>query len=152
MSMPASIRVLALVLVSLALGACSGGSRDVSSKRLEVVTNALAQVGTPYRYGGTGPEGFDCSGLVYYTHGEAGIPVPRVTAAQKRAAERVSRSSLQPGDLVFFRTGATTNHVGIMIDSTRFVHAPSSGKSVRTSRLTDEYWRRNFTGAATYLH
>ncbi|MEJ2309078.1 MAG: C40 family peptidase [Gammaproteobacteria bacterium] len=152
MHIPASARFLALVLVSLALGACSGGSRDISGKRLEVVTNALAQVGTPYRYGGAGPDGFDCSGLVYFTHGAAGIRVPRVTTAQKRAAKRVSRSRLQPGDLVFFRTGSTTNHVGIMIDSTRFVHAPSSGKRVRTSHLTDNYWRRNFTGAATYLH
>ena len=138
-------------IVMLMLSAC-GGSRDVSGQRLEIVTNALAQVGSPYRYGGTEPDGFDCSGLVYYTHKKAGIDVPRVSSAQKEAARRVSQSRLQPGDLVFFNTGATTSHVGIMIDSSRFVHAPSSGKHVRTNRITDHYWRRNFTGAATYLN
>jgi cell wall-associated NlpC family hydrolase len=145
------LKLLVATLLLLMLSAC-GGSRDVSGQRLEIVTNALAQVGTPYRYGGTGPNGFDCSGLVYYTHSKAGIDVPRVTNDQKKSARRVSRSRLQPGDLVFFNTGVTTNHVGIMIDSTRFVHAPSSGKRVSTSRITDHYWHRNFTGAATYLN
>ncbi|MGD9355752.1 MAG: C40 family peptidase [Chromatiales bacterium] len=145
------LKLLVATLLLLMLSAC-GGNRDVSGQRLEIVTNALAQVGTPYRYGGTGPGGFDCSGLVYYTHTKAGIDVPRVTSDQKKSARRVSRSRLQPGDLVFFNTGVTTNHVGIMIDSTRFVHAPSSGKRVSTSRITDHYWRRNFTGAATYLN
>ena len=144
-------RLAIATLLSLLLSAC-GGSRDVSGQRLEIVTHALAQIGTPYRYGGAAPDGFDCSGLVYYTHKIAGINVPRVSSAQKSSARRVSRSSLQPGDLVFFNTGATTSHVGIMIDSTRFVHAPSSGKHVSTSSITDHYWRRNFTGAATYLN
>lgn len=144
-------RLLALMLISLTLAAC-GGNRDVSGKRLEIVSNALAQIGTPYRYGGSRPGGFDCSGLVYYTHKKAGISVPRVTTAQKRAARNIALSRVQPGDLVFFKTGARTNHVGIMIDSTRFVHAPSSGKNVRTSKITNSYWRRNFTGAASYLN
>ena len=151
MQIPAFIGIPLLLIVSMTLTAC-GGSRDLSGKRLEIVSNALAQIGTPYRYGGSGPDGFDCSGLVYYTHSKAGIRVPRVTTAQKESARRVSRSRLQPGDLVFFKTGAATNHVGIMIDATHFVHAPSSGKSVRTNRITEKYWRKNFTAAATYLH
>ena len=144
-------RILLLIVTSLALTAC-GGSRDVSGKRLEVVSNALAQIGTPYRYGGSSPGGFDCSGLVYYTHKIAGIRVPRVTTAQKRAGKRISASRLMPGDLVFFKTGASVNHVGIMIDRNRFVHAPSSGKHVRTNRITEKYWRSRFTGAVTYLN
>ncbi|SEP58368.1 Cell wall-associated hydrolase, NlpC family [Ectothiorhodospira magna] len=110
--------------------------------RSQVVFHALSMVGRPYRYGGTSPEeGFDCSGLVWFTHHHAGIPVPRTTATQSRGARPVTQGALTPGDLLFFRTTRPgPSHVSIYIGHGRFVHAPSSGRPVTTERLDHPYW------------
>jgi len=101
--------------------------------------------GVPYRYGGTTPDGFDCSGLVCYVYAEAGIELPRTARQQSRAGRRVRRSGLLPGDLVFFRThGDGVSHVGIYVGRGLFVHAPSTGKTVRTDSLDDPWWSRRF--------
>jgi len=114
--------------------------------------NAIAQIGTPYRYGGTSPtKGFDCSGLVQYTHRAAGVKVPRVAREQRRSAHSVSRSRLEPGDLVFFSLPRGGQHVGIVVDDGRFVHAPSTGKQVQITRLDNVYWRKRFAGGGTFL-
>jgi len=114
--------------------------------------NALAQVGTPYRYGGASPAGFDCSGLVQYTHLAAGVRVPRSTKAQKKASQRVRGSRRQPGDLLFFRIGFNSYHVGILVDDERFVHAPSSGKRVQLSRIDNPYWEKRLRSTTTFLN
>jgi len=110
-------------------------------------------MGTPYRYGGSDPrEGFDCSGLVQYTHRQAGIAVPRTARAQYNASRPVSRRQLRPGDLVFFRIdGRRISHVGIYLGDGRFIHAPSSGQKVTTARLDDPYWRRHYSGAGRFV-
>jgi cell wall-associated NlpC family hydrolase len=104
-------------------------------------------VGKPYRYGGESPSaGFDCSGLVQYSFRQAGLRVPRSTEAQLRASRRVPRSQLRPGDLVFFdQDGKKKGHVGIYLGNGRFVHAPSSGKRVRTDSLDSRYWKRHLS-------
>src|SRR5581483_3780958 len=90
-----------------------------------VVSTALHLVGTPYRNGGADPEGFDCSGFVQYVFWQQGISVPRTVDELSRSGTRVDEPQLQPGDLVFFHTsGRGATHVGIAIDSSRFVHAP----------------------------
>lgn len=113
---------------------------------------AQARIGAPYRYGGAGPDAFDCSGLVAYAHGQLGVSVPRSAAQQFAAATPVPRRDLRPGDLVFFRLeGRDVSHVGIYAGDERFVHAPQSGGQVRMASLDEEYFRRNFAGAGRLL-
>lgn len=139
-----------LLWLSVALAGCAsrGGLED---HRSDVVQAALSQVGTPYVYGGTAPgRGLDCSGLMQHAHSVAGVAIPRTAADQHRASRVVHPRSLQPGDMVFFRIGAG-NHVGLMVDSDRFVHASTSKRRVVISRFDTPYWRRHFTGSGTYL-
>jgi cell wall-associated NlpC family hydrolase len=113
---------------------------------------AESRIGTPYRYGGTGPDAFDCSGLVSYAHREIGVTVPRTAAEQFAAATPVPRHELRPGDLVFFRlSGRRISHVGIYAGGDRFVHAPQRGGHVRTASLEEEVFRRSFAGAGRLL-
>jgi cell wall-associated NlpC family hydrolase len=126
---------------------------DAPDARSDVVMAALAQIGVPYRYGGTSPEsGFDCSGLVKYAHRSVGVEVPRRAVAQHRAARTVSPSRLRPGDLVFFEIKPRQYHVGMMVDANRFVHAPRTGKTVRITPLDSSYWSERLTGSGTFLN
>ena len=118
----------------------------------DVMFRALGLVGTPYRYGGNTPQtGFDCSGLISFVYREAaGIQLPRSTREMiAMPAPRVSSDQLQSGDLVFFATGGArqVNHAGIYVGEGRFVHAPSSGGTVRLDRLADNYWRNSYLEA-----
>ncbi len=103
-------------------------------------------VGRPYRYGGATPAGFDCSGLVHYSYRQSGAVVPRDTEAQRLASTAVARADLRRGDLIFFdQEGKKSNHVGIYQGDGTFVHAPSSGKTVRRDRLDSPYWRQHIS-------
>lgn len=105
---------------------------------------AASMVGKPYRYGGNTPQGFDCSGLVYFSFKRAGMNVPRSTETQRSNSRKVSASGLARGDLLFFnQEGKYSSHVGIYLGDKRFVHAPSSGKRVRVDSLTDSYWQNH---------
>ncbi len=109
---------------------------------------AVALVGVPYRYGGSGPGGFDCSGLVSYIHHEVGIDVPRTAAEQYRAAIPVNKADLEPGDLLFFRTrGRGVSHVAIYAGSGRFIHAPQTGRLIELRDLADGYYGPRLVGA-----
>ena len=101
---------------------------------------ALRQVGSAYRYGGASPNGFDCSGLVQYSYRVAGKSVPRTTGQLWNAAGPVAGADLQVGDLLFFRFDGKMSHVGIYVGGRRFVHAPSSGKTVSVESLETEYY------------
>jgi cell wall-associated NlpC family hydrolase len=131
----------------------TGESASLSQQGVGAVIarQALAQVGTPYRYGGTDPQrGFDCSGLVNYVHAREGIGVPRTAAAQFAAARKVDPDLLRAGDLVFFRLvpgSREVTHVGIYTGQRRFVHAPQSGRNVGEASLDDPYYRERFAGA-----
>lgn len=100
-----------------------------SSKAAVAVQTALAQVGKPYQWGGSGPSSFDCSGLTGYAWRAAGVSLPHNSRMQYSATTRVSSSDLRPGDLLFFYS--PISHVGIYIGDGRMVDAPYSGKSVR---------------------
>ena len=142
--------------VVLLLGACSSPYKAATQhsvrsdsdpvKAHEVVDLAQAMVGKPYKYGGKSPRtGFDCSGLVYYTHKSLGRTLPRTSHAQYRSTQPVRRDDLIPGDLVFFRIHRSrVSHVGIYLGDDRFVHAPSSGKRVRINSLENPYWDKRF--------
>lgn len=126
--------------------------RGVSDPGAEIARTAESIVGAPYRYGGSGPEAFDCSGLVYFVHRRHGIDVPRTAAQQYAAATPVRTRELRPGDLVFFRLqGRKVSHVGIYAGGDRFVHAPQSGGHVRVARLDEDYFRRSYAGAGRFL-
>jgi cell wall-associated NlpC family hydrolase len=103
-----------------------------------------------YRRGGREPQtGFDCSGFVQYVFAHTlGIDLPDTSISQFLAGTKVARSELQTGDLVFFHTrGKNVSHVGIYLDSGRFIHSPSTGKRVRVDELSDSYWARRYVGA-----
>ena len=108
--------------------------------------HAAGMIGKPYRYGGATPSGFDCSGLVQFSYGQAGIRVPRSTDEQRRASRPVRPVNLQPGDLLFFdQEGKKNSHVGIYVGNGTFVHAPSSGKRVRSDRTDSPYWKKHLS-------
>jgi cell wall-associated NlpC family hydrolase len=115
--------------------------------RRTVIDTALAQLGVPYKYGGNNArEGFDCSGLVRYAYSAAGITVPRISRDQLRATEPVALADAQPGDLVFFQS-EDYSHVGIYLGEGRFVHAPSTGRSVEIGSFGNDWYRRRFVRA-----
>jgi cell wall-associated NlpC family hydrolase len=102
---------------------------------------AVKQIGAPYRYGGTSPPGFDCSGLVQYVYGKLGIDLPRMATDMARVGRQVSRDDLLPGDLLFFRiSGDRVSHVGIYVRGEDFVHATKSGYPVRRDSLANPWW------------
>jgi len=112
---------------------------------------ARGLIGTPYRYGGDNPRGFDCSGLVYYSYRKASIDVPRTTTEQYRQSHRVKMSRLQPGDLIFFNISRNKlSHVGIYEGNGRFIHAPSNGKRVSYGSLDNPYWKGRVVGAGRF--
>jgi cell wall-associated NlpC family hydrolase len=130
----------------LALAACGssppspdGSARSAGEKAAAV---ALDQVGVRYRYGGSGPQGFDCSGLVHYAYRQAGVAVPRTTGQLWAAAANVDRSDLRAGDLLFFRIEGKMSHVGMYLGERRFVHAPQSGRSVSVASLDAPFYRK----------
>jgi cell wall-associated NlpC family hydrolase len=114
-----------------------------------LLKRALALLGTPYRWGGTATNGFDCSGLVGYVFKTAlGIELPRVSRDMANTGERVDRSALTAGDIVFFKVhGKRVDHVGIYVGNGQFLHAPSTGKDVMVSRLDRGYWSGKFMEA-----
>ena len=105
---------------------------------------AQEQIGISYRYGGMSPTtGFDCSGLVYYSFAQAGLTVPRTSGAQFRAARKISLTDAQPGDVVFFQDQEKLSHVGIYLGHRRFVHAPSSGRTVSVANIDSPYYQEH---------
>ncbi|MCE2744664.1 MAG: NlpC/P60 family protein [Burkholderiales bacterium] len=100
--------------------------------------------GTPYKLGGNSKAGIDCSAFVQQTLSTRfNIAAPRSTTQQVHMGEEVDRGSIQVGDLVFFRTGYSTNHVGFYLGSGRFLHA-STTVGVTIGSLDDPYWRKTF--------
>ena len=107
---------------------------------------AAKMVGKPYKYGGASPSGFDCSGLVQYSFRQAGITLPHNTVQQRSATRPVKLAELRRGDLLFFnQEGKKYGHVGIYLGEGKFVHAPSSGKSVRSDALSNPYWKKHLS-------
>jgi murein DD-endopeptidase len=120
-------------------------SNEVASKAVDFAKEML---GKPYQYAGDTPAGFDCSGLVKYSYGRAGIAMPRDTQAQHRMSVLVSTRGLREGDLLFFdQEGKKKSHVGIYLGGGRFIHAPSSGGKVRIDSMKAEYWKKHFVEA-----
>ena len=151
-----SVTTLLLPLLAgmlLASGCASTPVADApgSARHQQASEVAASMVGKPYRYGGSSPQGFDCSGLVHFSYKRAGLNVPRSTDTQRGQSRKVSVSGLARGDLLFFnQDGKRSSHVGIYLGANRFVHAPSSGKRVRVDNLDDAYWRKHLIDARRF--
>jgi len=117
---------------------------DVGARAARI---AVEQVGVPYRYGGTGPTGFDCSGLVQYSYRKAGKSLPRTTGQLWNHTVTVPRKDLRAGDLLFFSIDGTMQHVGLYLGDGHFVHAPSSGRTVTVESLRSDFYRDAFLRA-----
>jgi murein DD-endopeptidase len=125
-----------------------GYSASVGDKAADT---ALSQIGRPYRYRGSSPSGFDCSGLVTYSYATAGMKVPHSTRELRRCTLFVAYRDMRKGDLVFFnQLGKKYSHVGIYVGDDRFVHSPSTGKTVRTNSLLDPYWKKHLLEARRF--
>ncbi|HKS12169.1 MAG TPA: C40 family peptidase [Pseudomonas sp.] len=164
MAMMARLALLSLLAL---LGACSShvpapapiaapvvrySQPSFSPVAEDVLFRAIGLVGTPYRWGGNTPDsGFDCSGLIGYVYRDAaGISLPRTTREMIGVrAPDIDIQSLQSGDLVFFATngGSTVSHAGIYVGEGRFVHAPSTGGTVRLDYLSNSYWHKAYLQA-----
>lgn len=128
--------------------AASPGMTETGQRIVDVSRQLL---GAPYRYGGESPDGFDCSGLVYYVYRKIGVPVPRSSQELYRNSRKVKLAELRPGDLLFFNISRRkVSHVGIYSRANRFIHAPSSGKRVSAASLDNPYWRERLVGAGRF--
>ncbi|MEI8171258.1 MAG: C40 family peptidase [Rhodoferax sp.] len=119
-----------------------------------LVFTAMGFLGVPYRRGGNTVEsGFDCSGFVRATFEQTiGLILPRKAEQQAAVTERIDRSDLKPGDLVFFNTMRRAfSHVGIYIGEGKFIHSPKPGSEVRVEDMGISYWSRRFDGARRVL-
>jgi peptidoglycan endopeptidase LytF/peptidoglycan endopeptidase LytE len=127
-------------------GSAPSAQVESSDKGSRIVNIAMQYVGYRYRYGGSSPSGFDCSGFVYYVLNKAGVPVGRSMEAQLNSGPRVSSKSLEPGDLVFFvntyKRGLS--HAGIYIGNGKFVHAENESTGVVVSALWSSYWAGHY--------
>ncbi|MFD3512809.1 NlpC/P60 family protein [Streptomyces sp. NPDC058657] len=112
-----------------------GGTRAPNARAARAVSFAYGALGKPYVWGATGPSSFDCSGLTQAAWRAAGVALPRTTYTQINAGQRVPRSQLAPGDLLFFYSGIT--HVGLYIGDGRMIHAPRPGAPVRIAPIDE---------------
>ena len=123
----------------------SSSNVSTSSKGADVLAYAMQFVGYPYVYGGSSTSGFDCSGFTQYVYKHFGVTLNRTAAAQSSNGTAVSRSNLQPGDLVMF--GSPINHVGIYAGGGRIVHAANPSRGVTTDTINSGYYNTNYVCA-----
>ena len=159
-----TLRIAALALAALLASGCTSVSRPPSGAATaepsvtevrgnevgrKAVDEAMAQLGVRYRYGGSTPDGFDCSGLVHYAYQRAGLTLPRESREQRRRSTPLTgTAALAPGDLLFFHRGrGGALQVALYVGDNRFVHAPSRGKGVRVESLGEPHWSRTFIEA-----
>ncbi len=125
---------------------------DEATFRTEVVNLAKKQVGKRYVYGAEGPNSFDCSGLTQYLYKNCGKSIPRVSSDQYSSSQKVKKSSLKKGDLLFFSTSSSgsVGHVGIYIGNNEMVHAANSNTGVVITDLSSSYYVKHYVGAGRY--
>lgn len=132
---------------SLAL-AEAGERRTTVQEGVGILEIAKKYLGVPYRFGGSTPDGFDCSGFTGYVYAQIGQKLPRDAGDQFSAGRPVKVPRV--GDLVFFKIdGKKISHVGIYAGDLRFIHAPSTGKTVSFADMRIDYWKKRYAGART---
>lgn len=146
---------LQLLLASKGLLSKIGGQivdtgAQISERTSDLVSTAIGFLGIPYLRGGNSAEtGFDCSGFVRAIYKDTiGLILPRSADQQANATQKIDKSELKPGDLVFFNTlKRSFSHVGIYLGDNKFIHSPRSGTSVRIEDMRIPYWNVRFDGA-----
>ncbi len=129
-----------------------GDNEFMSDRASEIIAEAEKYIGIPYVYGGTTPDGFDCSGFVKYVFNKFGITLKRVSRDQYAYnGTSVAKNDLQPGDLVFFGTGGYVSHVGIYAGGGQMIHSPSTGKSICYTSINTNYYLTHYIGAKRVL-
>lgn len=130
----------------------TGGSSSNNAKVNKMIELAKSKVGGKYVWGATGPNTFDCSGFTSWLHKQVGISIPRTSGEQSKGGKSVSKNNLQPGDLVFFDTAGKgrVSHVGIMISSTRMIHASSPKNGIKYDDINSKYYKSKFINARRY--
>ena len=148
------ILTLSISLVTWGCASSPKGGKESNNPKvgIQILKAAKSQIGKKYRFGGTSPKtGFDCSGFAWWSHRENNINIPRMSSDQYRSGQKVSRSRLMPGDLVYFETykkGAS--HVGIYDGNGGFIHSPNSKRRVQRTSLNDSYYKKRYLGARRY--
>jgi cell wall-associated NlpC family hydrolase len=163
LALPALVAITAFATTGCASAPSAPAAREPRRISLEprsadatvggaIANVAMGLVGTRYRYGGTDPiEGFDCSGLVYYSYGQAGYRVPRTSQELFRAVRKIAVGDADPGDLMFFQDQTKLSHVGIYLGDGRFVHAPASGQNVAVASLDSPYYQQHLVAVGRLL-
>jgi peptidoglycan DL-endopeptidase CwlO len=132
-------------LISPGTGGGATYNGPASGSARKALQYAYAQLGKPYIYGGTGPKGYDCSGLTMMAWRAAGVSIPRVVPDQYNATRHVAKANLQPGDLVYF---LGMGHEGMYVGNGQFIHAPKTGDVVKLESLSNSYWVSAYEGAS----
>jgi len=128
------IRLAATKPAAITLNVQAVAAAAPAAVRTSAMQRALGKVGSPYRYGAAGPNAFDCSGLVNWAYKGSGKSLPRSSSALSRIGTPVSKSALQPGDLVFFYK--PVSHVGIYVGNGKVVHASNRKSPVKVSDMS----------------
>ncbi|WP_341920272.1 C40 family peptidase [Hydrocarboniphaga effusa] len=156
--MPKTGCIWLCIALTMLLAGCAGFGGDIpaqiSDTRQTIVFEATGQIGRPYRYGGTTPDGFDCSGLTRYVYAQAGVSLPRSTREQHDAGRTIKISQAQPGDLLFYRfgrSGGNVDHVAIYLGNGEAVHAPATGRTVIVASVGDPWWEKRFVNAVRVI-
>jgi cell wall-associated NlpC family hydrolase len=155
--MPGGLAACAALIGMLATGCASAppvqrveGYSPATGEK--AAATALTMVGKPYRFRGETPSGFDCSGLVRYSYLSAGIDAPHGTMSLMKITTSVGLRNARLGDLLFFtQMGKKYSHVAIYIGNNAFVHAPSTGGSVRKDSMDDPYWQKHYLDTRRFL-
>jgi len=125
------------------------GYEPETRTRSEIVQQAFNLLGKSYKNGAKGPDAFDCSGFIYYIYQRIGIVLPVMTEGQIKSGYDVSRDSIQPGDLVFFKI-KNDLHAGIMINKKDFIHS-SKSRGVTVDDINESYWWKSLIGFRSIL-
>ena len=130
-----------------------GGAEAPASIAARVVDVAVGLRGSRYRWGGTTPAGFDCSGFLYYVYRQFGITLPRTTIEQSNAGIRITAAELRPGDLVYFRNTSRRgiSHIAIYIGNGKIIHAVNERVDVTISELWSSYWAAHYGGSVRII-
>ena len=141
----------AIIGVEVTTTTTNGGTTTASGTGAKLVELAKSKLGCKYVWGAVGPNTFDCSGLTSWCHKQLGINIPRTSLAQSKSGKAVSKSDLQPGDLIFWKTtSAEVGHVGMYVGNNQFIHAPNKSKPVKYDNLDNSYYKSRYVRARRY--
>mgnify|MGYP003949414193 CR=1 FL=1 len=131
-------------------------NNKLSRNRKSIINEANKHLGTPYVWGGTSPNGFDCSGFTQYVYLKKGIKIPRIAKDQYSTAKKIKEKSVKTGDLIFFSNSSKISHVGIVYsvnnNKLEMIHASSSKGIIITDIKTSNYWKKRLKGFGRYIN